>query len=131
MLSPEEAARFHGHKGPYLAWGYRAAKLAVEALSPKGIKDMVCRARVPPRTPFTCVLDGVQAGSCCTVGKGNLEVEWGDEIVLVFECNGRRLEIRPKADLDGLMRRLGQEEAFHVVLSLPPNVLFEVKEGGC
>jgi len=130
MLGPEEAVRFHGHKGPYLAWGYRAARLAEERLSPKGLKDLVCRARLPLRTPYTCILDGVQTGSRCTLGKCNLVVEEGDEVVLVFECNGRVLRVKPAIDLEGVSKKYGLEEGFEYVLSSPSSFLFEVSVDG-
>ena len=126
MLGPEEAARFHGHKGPFLAWGYRAARLAEEVLRPSGLKSLVCRARLPLRTPFTCILDGVQAGSRCTLGKGNLKVEDGERIELSFECGERKLVIRPAINLEELGQREDMEEAFYRVLSMPERDLFEV-----
>jgi len=131
MLDPEEAARFHGHKGPFLAWGYRAARLAEKLLKPRGLKDLVCEARLPLRTPYTCILDGVQAGSRCTLGKCNLRAEEGDEVVLVFRSGGRAVEIRPALDLRALASEGDMEKAFYRVLSMPQDDLFKliVREG--
>ena len=62
MLSYEEAVRFHGHNGPFLAIGYRMGQFANESLSPQGISDISCVVKSPLRTPFTCVVDGIQRG---------------------------------------------------------------------
>jgi len=65
------AALFHGHLGPWLALGLRAGDFAARALD---ADPFHLRARVfcPGRTPYTCFIDGVQAGSGCTMGKGNI-----------------------------------------------------------
>ena len=65
------AARFHGHLGPWLALGLRAGRYAARKLKANPFQ---LRARVfcPARTPYTCFLDGIQFGSGCTMGKGNI-----------------------------------------------------------
>ena len=126
MLSPEEAVRFHGHAGPLLAWGYRAGRLATEKLKPNGIKEMSCIAKLPLEIPYTCILDGVQAGSYCTLGKQNLKVELGDEVELIFRCNGRILKVVPTLDLKRLLLKYGKREAYKLVMKMSENQLFRV-----
>jgi len=46
-----------------------------EALGAEGYFDMEVEVACPPRTPFSCVVDGVMVATGCTLGKGNLRVE--------------------------------------------------------
>jgi len=57
-------------------------------------------------------------------------VEEGDEVVLVFECNGRVLRVKPAIDLEGVSKKYGLEEGFEYVLSSPSSFLFEVSVDG-
>ena len=67
----KDAAKFHGHLGPWLTLGLRAGRRAVNVLGPNPfrLKSVV---HCPARTPYTCFIDGVQFASGCTLGKGNI-----------------------------------------------------------
>jgi formylmethanofuran dehydrogenase subunit E len=75
---PEELKllkRFHGHLGPYVVIGYRMGALAREKLSGK-LKAVSFTGTTPP---LSCIVDGVQFSSSCTMGKGNITIiEAGD-----------------------------------------------------
>lgn len=62
----------HGHAGIWAALGYKAGLYAREELRPEWLKDMDANISLPYKTPYSCFLDGIQAGSSCTVGKCNL-----------------------------------------------------------
>lgn len=66
---------FHGHLGPYALLGFRAGQLALARLGAKGHFDLEARVWSGSRPPLSCFADGVQLGSGCTTGKGNLRVE--------------------------------------------------------
>lgn len=85
MISLEDAARIHGHKGPFLVIGYRAGARALEELKPGNEHDLVAILYIPSTTPYTCIADGVQFATGCTFGKGNIAVINSKEIKLVFE----------------------------------------------
>jgi formylmethanofuran dehydrogenase subunit E len=61
--------RFHGHRCPGLALGYRAAEIAMKELrsGPSGDEELVCIAEHD-----ACGVDAVQYLAGCTLGKGNL-----------------------------------------------------------
>lgn len=87
-LSHEETlaflARFHGHIGPYVVLGYRAGVIANRILG----EDPFCkRAHTMTgfKPPISCFTDGVQLGSCCTIGKGNITVSDEGEPRVRFE----------------------------------------------
>ncbi len=64
----EEVVRFHGHACPGLAFGYRAAGLALEELGLRA-RDEELVAVVENNS---CAVDAIQAMCGCTFGKGNL-----------------------------------------------------------
>lgn len=74
MLTINEAALLHGHKGPWLVLGYKIGLKAVEILKPENEHQLQCTAILPMKTPYTCSLDGIQASTKCTLGKLNIKV---------------------------------------------------------
>jgi formylmethanofuran dehydrogenase subunit E len=65
----DEVARFHGHRCPGLALGYRAAEagLAELSVSRPADEELVCIVEND-----ACGVDAVQYAAGCTLGKGNL-----------------------------------------------------------
>jgi len=127
-LTLEEATRFHGHKGPWLVIGYKAGLRALEVLG-SGIR---CSVRLPPSTPYTCLVDGIQCSSGCTLGKGLIEVLEGDEnsMLIVFRSgDGKTLELKPRRGfidtVKKLLNSLGVEGAGEVVERWSYDQIFE------
>jgi len=84
---------FHGHIGPYAVIGYRMGKIANEKLgkNPFGKKAHVWTGKKPP---MSCIIDGIQMSSGCTLGKGNLKVVSGNIPKVRFSNNdGKQVEI--------------------------------------
>ncbi len=55
------------------------------------------------RPPDSCVIDGIQIATGCTMGKHNLDVIERDGVAAVFEAGGRRLAVRLRSHvLDGI-----------------------------
>lgn len=96
MLSYEETVRFHGHSGPFLAIGYRVGQVACERLEPKGLMDISCIVKIPIKTPFNCIVDGIQCSTNCTFGKGNIELKpsEGDIEILFRDKTGRKIKMK-------------------------------------
>ena len=72
----ENAARLHGHLGPFLAIGVRMGIFA-ERLLKQGAKTSVkfqIALKIPLRIPFSCTIDGIQATTHCTIGNQRLTV---------------------------------------------------------
>jgi formylmethanofuran dehydrogenase subunit E len=67
--------QFHGHLGPYAVLGYKMGKIACEHLGsdPFDKKVTVSTGTTPP---ISCIIDGIQLGSGCTLGKGNIAVKY-------------------------------------------------------
>lgn len=130
-LTLEEAARLHGHKGPWLVIGYRAGMRAREALKPETEHDIVCVARVPKKVPYTCSLDGLQASAGCTLGKLTIEVIDSDSIEFEFthRRSGRKILLKLSGKIPELIetkyREGGLEAAAKCVEEIELQELFE------
>lgn len=95
----KQAARFHGHLGPWLVLGLHAGAYARKNLAASPFE---LRARVfcPAGTPYTCLVDGVQFSSGCTMGKGNISHVRSPRCRVEFNRKGKpdrmRLALRPE-----------------------------------
>ncbi len=68
----ERAVLLHGHVGPFLVVGIRMGLLALELLEHPGYFGLSAESEAGSTPPVSCLNDGVQIGSGCTTGKGNL-----------------------------------------------------------
>ncbi len=134
MDLPEELAalqRFHGHLGIYVTLGLRMGAIGKRTFGHwKGLRATV---RTVTQPPMMCVVDGVQVGSACTMGKGNISVEPGSEPAVTFEKDGRRLRISLKPGLariiEGEMSHEREiERSLHYFLA-PEDEVFDIAEG--
>lgn len=77
MAAVEKAASFHGHLGPFLVIGVRMGLTAINRLlhEAKDAGDLQASLKVPFRTPFSCIIDGVQSTTRCTVGNRRLKLQ--------------------------------------------------------
>lgn len=91
-----EIEKFHGHIGPYAIIGYKMGEIANRIL---GADPFSKNARVWTEThpPLSCVLDGIQMSSGCTLGKGNISVQSAEiPRALFINSQGSEVEIRLK-----------------------------------
>lgn len=130
-LSYKEAVKLHGSNGPFLAIGYQAGLYAMKLLKPETIMDLACEIEVLPKKPFTCIIDGIQASSCCTIGKGNLIVNSSDSMLALIKFENRRtkefvkLKVKKKIWERALSAQDLSKEA-STLCKLKPEELFEV-----
>ena len=134
MDLPEELLalqRFHGHLGISVTLGLRMGAIGRRTFGHwKGLRATV---RTVPTPPMMCVVDGVQVGSACTMGKGNIAVEAAAEPAVTFEKDGRRLTIslkpglRQKVDAEMSHERELERSLFY--FTLPEQEIFELTEG--
>jgi len=84
-----DAVKLHGHLGPFLVIGVRMGTVAKRILASSGNKDNLSRVivKVPLRTPYSCILDGIQITTKCTIGNQRLKVEDSpEEITAEFQA---------------------------------------------
>lgn len=134
-LSIEEAARLHGHKGPWLVLGYKAGKRARELLKPESEHDLYCIVKTSMGTPYTCAIDGIQAASGCTLGKLSIKVEDTalEETTYIFinKVSNKRVEFKLRKEVPQWISRLyernGLERTAEIVGDEDICKLFEEK----
>lgn len=124
--------RFHGHVGPYVVLGYRSGRLAQERLGANAFK-MTAEVSAGSRPPMSCFADGVQLGSGCTLGKGNITLHDEETVEAIFTCeDGRCLRMRARSRaLERLVPRLGKEDLARVsaeFMAMPAEDLFEITD---
>ncbi|NWF86263.1 formylmethanofuran dehydrogenase subunit E [Candidatus Bathyarchaeota archaeon] len=133
----EKAADFHGHLGPFLVIGVRMGQLAKTNLKHKteGNKVLKVTARIPLLTPFSCVLDGIQIITNCTVGNQKLEMKNSQkEIVAIFKLQNMNstltVSVKTKV-VEELLKKISQgisnEALAWEIASMPENQLFKIK----
>jgi len=97
--------RFHGHLGPYLVAGIRMGLLALELLGSDGYFGIVAESETGSATPLSCLTDGIQLGSGCTTGKGNLRVlDEKTACARFFLDDGRAATIALRPEIDAAIR---------------------------
>jgi formylmethanofuran dehydrogenase subunit E len=130
---PEELKRlgdFHGHLGAYVLLGYRMGLMA-RGYFPGKFYATVFTGTEPP---VSCLIDGVQFSSRCTMGRGNLGIKEGGKAVARFYDGMRSMEISP---LDTVQKRIDMVTTYEAgeklaleLYQLNDLELFLVREGG-
>ena len=138
MTSIEKAAEFHGHLGPFLVIGVRMGIIAERILKPniKQNKRLQATVKIPLLTPFSCILDGIQITTQCTIGNQKLRIENSQkEITAHFELQNSnmvmRISVNPKI-IEGLMSEMSEgftnEELAGKIARMPQNHLFKIEK---
>jgi formylmethanofuran dehydrogenase subunit E len=89
----------HGHGGPFMVIGLRMGLLALRTLDSPGWFNLNCIARLNLSPPDSCVIDGLQSSTGCTLGKRNIEVEEGEGVASEFRFGSRVLRLSLKPDI--------------------------------
>jgi len=135
----ERAVDFHGHLGPFLVVGVRMGIVGLKHLKMKqGDTLLRATAFVKPSVPFSCVIDGIQVTTKCTIGNGKLKLKKSPETIsAAFEISdGKRVtatlnpaclaELRKSTSTSVASEAL--EEISRVVASIPEKELFIIQK---
>lgn len=121
---------FHGHLGPYVLLGYRMGLIARKYFPGKFYATLFTGTE----PPMSCLIDGVQFSSGCTLGKGNLNVKEGGRPKVRFYDGIRSLEMSPLETVQQKIDMVNTYEAgeklsveLHELSDLE---LFIIREGG-
>ena len=118
------AVEFHGHLGPYLICGVKMGLLALRLVSSRGYTGLTVTAETGVTPPVSCLVDGLQVATGCTLGKGNIAVLGGGHPRAIFRTQDQNvvIELQPKwpekfAQMDGeaaakTVLRASDEELF-------------------
>lgn len=95
----KQIEKFHGHLGPYAVIGYRMGKIANEKLGEDPFSK-IAKVYTGTTPPLSCIIDGVQLSSSCTLGKGRIMVEDKDQAKVEFTSkNNEKITIFLKPDI--------------------------------
>lgn len=142
MLTEEiidQAANFHGHLGPFLIIGVRMGLAGLKRLNAcTSSRDLSITASLPLRVPFSCIIDGLQVSTKCTVDNQKLTLrdskkiqvefrkgEKGQKIVVSLNSSileKLRTQLQPEDNADDQVRQLALE-----VAATPENEIFTTK----
>ncbi len=134
QIPPEKyLGAFHGHLGPYVVLGYRMGQTALEQLDSDGHFDLKAEVHSILKPPFSCLIDGVQLGSGCTLGKRNITIlsETGPAWTTFVSNDGERVTIRLRPEIPEkvttLVNTLGVESAARKMLALDSEQVFIIE----
>jgi formylmethanofuran dehydrogenase subunit E len=131
----EYARKLHGHVGPFLVIGLKMGAAAKKALNVSDAECALLRAEVavPLHPPFSCLLDGVQVSTTCTIGNQRLRVENSETVKATFtrQKDAKKVKITLtqhfSEQLEEKLKQDRLDEAFAWGLAeLPENQLFNI-----
>ena len=133
MVSDETLRRiseFHGHLGPFVVVGYRMGEVANRLLGPDPFGKTAI-ALTGGKTPRSCMIDGVQLSSGCTLGKGTMAVVDQGKVACVFLSreDDRSVRITLRSDVLDRISSTPHEEMedlARAVSDLPDKELFDI-----
>jgi len=130
----KKATDFHGHLGPFLVIGVRIGSLAKRVLNTSASESsgFQVSAKLPLFTPFSCVIDGIQVTTQCTVGNQKLRVEnseAGISVLFKQQNSDKALEVRVNPEItkklnDRFSEGASNEELAREIATLPEDKLF-------
>ena len=132
----EKAADFHGHLGPFLVIGVKMGILAKTNLGNAENENLKTTVKVSIQTPFSCLLDGIQVATHCTIGNQRLKIESSQkEIAANFKLqhSNRTLKVlvNPKI-VEKLVNRMSEgasnEELAWKIACMPESQLFMIEK---
>jgi len=123
--------KFHGHLGPNVIFGYRMGKL-VKSVRPK---DVVANVYCGTEVPLSCLIDGIQLSSGCTMGKNNIKVVGNGELKAEFVYkDGRVLTVSVKKDVERMLNdgitHDNEDERSIAAFNMSDEELFHISEKG-
>ena len=129
----DKAIEFHGHGGLFMVIGLRMGLLALNELDAHGWFDLRCLVKLRWGPPDSCVIDGIQSSSGCTMGKHNIEVVEQDGIRAEFVSGERKLNVDLKSGvLEKIRGTLAMENdeltrsLISVLEDTPDNEIFDI-----
>jgi formylmethanofuran dehydrogenase subunit E len=131
----DQAVLFHGHPGVFLAIGIRMGLLALKYLNSKGHFELEAFIQTRERPPYRCLLDGIQFSTGCTIGKGNLNIQYSnDEIFGIFKTkSGKEIKIEALPEfLEQIKKQIKDRDRFKMhdvaeqVLQMDEKAIFNI-----
>ena len=115
-----------------MALGLRMGVTALKTLDARGWFDIRCIVHLRWSPPDSCVIDGLQISTGCTMGKHNISVKESDGISAEFESGESKIVVVLRENVLEMMRGCSENvDEFNRILKLISEAsyeeLFEVK----
>ena len=86
-----KAVEFHGHLGPFVVIGARMGLIGVRELGAKRNDERLrVTAWLKDSVPFSCVIDGIQVATNCTIGNKKLRLRNSSGIAARFKLRNEK-----------------------------------------
>lgn len=89
----EKAAEFHGHLGPFLAIGVRMGMIGLKKIGKDNSDSLRIDVSLPLHVPFSCIIDGLQVTTHCTVGNQKLSLHDSGSVQARFKRETDKMEV--------------------------------------
>ena len=98
MTSLNSAIKFHGHLGPWLVLGLLMGKYGLKKINAKKYFGLSLSVSGLRKKPKSCLIDGLQLSTGCTLGKGNIRILKSKNIFVNFKNKDtdKRITLRLK-----------------------------------
>jgi len=109
----QAATSLHGHFGPFLTLGVRMGLVGLRELRvQQGDTQLRTTVMLEYVVPISCILDGIQTSTGCTIGNTRLTWKESGEIGAIFELGSNQRKIQVWANpavVQKLKRKLAKQ----------------------
>jgi len=124
----QAATDLHGHFGPFLALGVRMGLVGLRELSVQPADTrLTVSVTLEYAVPISCILDGIQTSTGCTVGNSRLAWKESKEISAGFQLGSDQQKVRVCGDplvVQELKRRLDKQPSDEEIRRIGWDVAF-------
>lgn len=126
----DKGIEFHGHLGPFLVTGIKMGHLALKELNSRGYSELNVLVETGTKPPISCLIDGIQISTGCTLGKGNVEVINKKKVRAIFTKDGKSTEIKLRPDILKMIseEKDSYEEMAKQLSKMPEERLFQWRQ---
>jgi len=125
----EKAKEFHGHLGPYCVTGLKMGYYAVKRLKARRHFGLRVEVECPTKPPPSCVVDGLQFSTGCTMGKANIRLIPAQAIRATITNTDTQESLTLRVNQQTLDEVGTDEPAARKVWEIPDEELFSEKPG--
>ena len=103
----KKAEEFHGHLGPFLTLGIRMGQIGLRELGlAKSENSLRIHLMVQPTVPYSCVIDGLQISTGCTIGNRGLILKNAKRIEAEFKNlnTDKTVTVLPQPSLAAMLK---------------------------
>jgi len=106
----EMAIHFHGHLGAYLVVGLRMGLYGLKMLNTPGYFDLWVRSYTAQQPPQSCLNDGLQLSTGCTLGKGNISCSGEGLSQASFYATEKVITLKLNPEVEAMIAESKSEE---------------------